>query len=184
MTKRSTPTQPPLLKRASNQVVPAIVALFIGAFAVMAVDRNSPVDVVWGKIVPPEVYAGQPITFHYGSIKYTDYGGNIKRWVVDVNGSIYFLTDTDTVGQKLEYNKEAEVVKSFVVPCGIAVGPAMYHSDAALYAWWNIVQWIFPIHREIKYPFSVIPGAHNGVCAVQGEPGKQGPPGIQGPARP
>ena len=165
-------------RRALCHVVPMFVALCVGALAIMAMDRNSPATVVWGKIIPPEVIAGQPVTFHYGSIRHHDYGGHIKRWIVDIHGQIFNLADTGVFGDKFPINVEAEVVKDFVVPCGIAIGKATYHSDAALYAKWNFMQWLFPVHREIHYPFVVNPGSYDGVCAGHAE--QRGPQGLQG----
>jgi hypothetical protein len=157
------------------------VSLCIGAFAIMAIDRDDPVSVVWGKVIPPEVIAGQPVTFHYGSIRHHDYGGHIKRWVVDVHDQIFNLSDTGVSGDNLPMYIAGEVVKKFDVPCGIAVGTATYHSDAALYAKWNFMQRLFPVHREIHYPFVVKNGSFDGVCAGNGpQQGTQGLQGVQG----
>jgi hypothetical protein len=167
--------------RALCHIIPMCVALCLGALAIMTIDRDGPVSVVWGKIIPPEVIAGQPVTFHYGSIRHHDYGGHIKRWVVDVHDQIFNLSDTGVSGDNLPMYVEGEVVKKFDVPCGIAVGPATYHSDAALYAKWNFMQRLFPVHREIHYSFVVQNGSFDGVCAGHGpQQGTQGLQGVQG----
>ena len=140
------------------------LATCIGALAIMAMDRNSPVTGSWGRVIPPVVFAGQQVTFHYGSIRHHDYGGTIKRWIVDVHGQVFTLSETGVFGNDLPIDKEGEIVKKFNVPCGIATGPANYYSDAALYAKWNFVQRLFPIHREIHYAFTVKPGVLEGTC--------------------
>jgi hypothetical protein len=163
MTLRQYYKKPPW-RRALCHILPMGLALCVGALAIMAIDRDDPVAISWGKIVPPEVVAGQPITFHYGSIRHHDYGGTIKRWIVDVHGQVFNLSETGVSGDKLPMNVEGEVVKDFVVPCGIAVGAAEYHADSALYSKWNFVQRLFPVHREIKYPFIVLNGAFDDAC--------------------
>lgn len=168
-------------RRFTCHIMPALTALAIGALGIMVVDRNPPVNTIWGKVVPPIVRAGQDVTFHFGAIKRVDYGGVFTRWVVDAAGVVYTLTDTPTVSDKLTVGKEIEIVKKFPVPCGISIGPAEYHSRASVYTWWNIVQRFFwPISVEIKYPFIVEPGSYDGKCSF-GQRGEQGIPGPQGP---
>ena len=180
-----------LFRRILCHILPMGVAAVIGAVAIMIVDREDPVSVLWGKVIPPVVTPGQVVTFHYGSIKHDEYGGNITRWIVDGRGLVFHLTDTGVSGDKLERYKEGEVVKEFPVPCGISVGGATYHSEASLYKKWNLVQYMWPIKRHINYPFTVIQSPHNTACGftgdlggggqglqgVQGEPGKTGPAG-------
>lgn len=173
-------------------VIPALVALFIGANAIAVIDRSLPFVQTWGHIVPPTVVAGQEVSFHFELYKIASYGGTIHRWIVDAHGIIFNLKDTPTTGDILPFNKATEVVKKFPIPCGISIGPAVYHSDTETYVWWNLVQrFIWPLHNEVHYPFTVVPGYASGECShgvtedgnkvgpagPQGIPGPQGPPG-------
>lgn len=172
----------PLWCRAMRHLIPMTVAAFIGAGGIMLVDRADPVTVVWGKIIPPIVEPGQIITFHFGLIKHSDYSGHIHRWISDAHGVVLNLTDSNLVGDKLPFEHETEIVKDFPVPCGIGVGPAVYHSETHLWKYVNLAQWIWPVQKEVHYPFIVKQGAHNAACGFNedGAPGKQGVPGIQG----
>jgi hypothetical protein len=178
----------PLWCRASRHIIPMIVALCIGAVAIMIVDRNLSQEVVWGKVVPPTVVAGQPVHFHFGLKKFSEYGGTVKRWVTDINGQVYPLSDSPTVSDKVkEYNVETEITKEFSVPCGIAVGRAAYHSTTSLYAWWNLVQRLYPVEHDIQYDFDVRVGQWKDAqgkeaCGLSTNQGLQGIPGPQGQA--
>lgn len=175
-----------------SHVLPALIALFIGANAIAVLDRSLPFVQTWGRIVPPTVLAGQVVEFHFELYKIAAYGGTVHRWIVDAHGIVSNLKDGPTSSDGLPFNKATEVVKKFPVPCGISVGPAMYHSDTELYVWWNLVQrFIWPLHNEVQYGFTVAPGYASGECAhgvskdgnkvgpagPQGVPGPQGPPG-------
>jgi hypothetical protein len=174
------------LRRAFCHLLPMTFALCIGAFAIMVLDHNLPQEVIWGKIIPPTVLPGQPVTFHFGLKKYTEYGGTIKRWVTDVHEQVFSLSDSPTVSDQVkEYGVEQEITKGFTVPCGMGTGFAMYHSTAYLHSWWNIVQRIFPVSHDFEYPFTVTAGRFDDACSlvgggqqgVQGEPGAPGAPG-------
>jgi hypothetical protein len=155
------------LRRAFCHILPFCFAVCIGALAIMAFDRNSPAQIVWGKIIPPIVVAGQPIEFHFDLIKFSDYGGTLKRWVTDAHGQVYPIVSTPTVSAEIkETGVEQEITKKFAVPCGIAVGEAAYHSTASVYSWWNIVQRFFPVDHNITYPFTVKFGTWAGACAA------------------
>jgi hypothetical protein len=166
-----------------------IVSACIGAFAIMALDRQDPVTVIWGKVVPPIVVAGQSVTFHFGLIKHANYSGHIHRWVVDSHGQVYPLTDSELLGTKFAFEQEKEIVKDFPVPCGIGVGPATYHSETHLWKSANLVQWVWQVQKEIEYPFVVKQGSYVNACGlsqpggqgIQGIPGIPGIPGKQGP---
>lgn len=179
-----------LWRRVGCHLAPAITALILGAFAIMCMDRNLPQEVTWGKVVPPTVVAGQPVKFHFGLKKYTDYGGTLKRWITDSHGQIHPLTDSPTVNDQVKgYGVETEITKDFTVPCGIAVGSANYHSTAYVYAWWNLVQRVYPVSHDIAYEFNVQPGQWKNACGLtggagQGIQGIQGIPGPQGDAAP
>lgn len=179
--------QRPLWRRALGHILPFCVALCIGALAIMTVDRRLPNAIVWGKIIPPAVLAGETIEFHYGEIKHTDYSGHVHRWIVDAKGIVYNLTDVPTIGEHIPtLGIEREVVRAFPVPCGISVGAAMYHSHVDMWAWWNLVQRIFPVTRDVTFPFSVKPGTYGDTCGLgtqgpRGQQGEQGQQGVQGP---
>ena len=162
-------------------ILPAVVALFIGANAIAVMDRTSPFVQTWGKIVPPTVMRGQEVSFHFELYKIVSYGGTIHRWIVDAHGIVFNLKDTPITGGDVPFNKATEVVKKFPIPCGISVGPAMYHSDAETYVWWNLVQrFIWPLHKYVQYPFTVIQGPHNTECGFTGDSTERGPAGPQG----
>jgi hypothetical protein len=183
--------QKPPWRRALCHFIPFAIAAVIGAIAIMAMDREFPLIIVWGKVVPPIVEPGQDVTFHYSAIKDSEYGGNVVRWIVDSKGVVFHLADTPTYGDRLKLNVEGEVVKDFPVPCGIGVGSATYHSETALYKNWNLVQWLFPVKRHLEYPFVVKQGQHNAACGfnvgsgvpgIQGLKGEPGATGATGPA--
>jgi hypothetical protein len=164
-------------------ILPAVVALFLGANAIAVIDRSLPFVQTWGKIIPPKAMAGQEVSFHFELYKIASYGGTIHRWIVDAHGIIFNLKDTPTTGDILPFNKATEVVKKFPIPCGISIGPAVYHSDAETYVWWNLVQrFIWPLHNEVHYPFTVVPGYASGECShgVTEDGNKVGPAGPQG----
>ena len=175
----------PLWCRIVRHLIPMTVALCIGALAIMALDRADPVTVIWGKVIPPVVVAGQPVTFHFGLIKHAEYGGHIHRWIVDAHGQVYALTDSDLMGTGGNYpfEQEKEIVKGFPVPCGIGTGPAVYHSETHLWKYWNLAQRFWPVQKEIHYPFDVKQGSYANACGLSqpGEQGIQGVPGKQGP---
>lgn len=181
------------LRRAVGHTIPFCVAVILGAFAIMVIDRNLPQEVIWGKIIPPVVLPGQPVTFHFGLKKYTEYGGTVKRWVTDVHEQVFPLSDSPTVSDQVKaYGVEKEITKDFIVPCGMGTGAAMYHSTAYLHSWWNIVQRWFPVSHQIDYPFVVQLGRYKDACALiggsdvgqQGIQGIQGVPGVAAPPRP
>lgn len=164
---------------------PALIALCIGALSIMIVDRSLPFTQTWGRIVPPVVMAGQDVTFHFELYRHVAYDGVVQRWIVDANGIVYHLKDTDTASAIAPLNKATEIVKSFPIPCGISVGPAKYHSVALVHTWWNLVQrFIWPVPNEVDYPFTVVPGVYGHACAntrgLTGLTGPAGPQGIQG----
>ena len=178
------------VRRALCHLIPFVVAACVGATAIMVLDRNLPQEVIWGKIVPPTVLPGQPVTFHFGLRKFTEYGGVVTRWVTDANGQIFNLIPTPTVNDQVkDRGAEVEITKAFNVPCGMAVGDAKYHSITYLHSWWNLVQRVFPVQHEVVYPFTVKAGRYDNACSltgggqgIQGEPGEQGKTGPQGRA--
>ena len=165
---------------------PALIALCIGALSIMIVDRSLPFTQTWGKIVPPIVMAGQEVTFHFELYRHTSYGGTVQRWIVDSKGVIFTLKDTGTVNDIAPLDQAKEIIKSFPVPCGIGTGPAMYHSNAQVYTWWNLVQRFFwPVEAHVNYPFTVKPGFYDNACAhINEQAGPTGPTGPAGPAGP
>jgi hypothetical protein len=168
-------------RRAMRQILPAFIAFFIGIVAIMVLDRSMPFVQTWGKIVPPTVEAGQEVSFHFGLYKISSYGGTIHRWIVDAHGVIYSLKDTPTTGDSVPFNKVTEEVKKFPIPCGISIGPAVFHSDAETHVWWNLVQrFIWPLHNYVQYPFTVIQAPHNTECGFTGGSTARGPAGPQG----
>ena len=171
------------LRRALCHFFPFCLATILGALAIMVLDRNLPQEVIWGKIIPPVVLPGQPVQFHFGLKKYTEYGGYLKRWVTDVHGQVFPLTDSPTVSDQVKtYGIEKEITKDFTVPCGMGVGEAAYHSTAYLHSWWNIMQRVYPVTHDVEYPFMVATGRYKEACAltVGGDVGRQGAQGIQG----
>ena len=166
--------------RVFLHVAPATVALVIGALAIMILDRNLPQEIVWGKIIPPSALPGEPVKFHFGLKKYTEYSGTVKRWVTDVHGQVFPLSNSSTVSDQIKsIGVEQEITKDFSVPCGMAAGSAAYHSTAYLHSWWNVAQWIYPVSHDIAYSFIVKNGSYGNVCAVSGGAGS-GEQGIQG----
>lgn len=179
----------PLWRRALCHIFPMTAAALFGVFLIQLTNRSNPVDINWGKIIPPNVVAGQPVTFHFGLTRHADYGGKIQRWIVDARGLVFALTDSLIVGATQPLDKEIEIVKAFPIPCGISVGAASYHSSTQLWADMNVVQrWFWPVKRELQYPFIVTPGSFPNSCALagpqgeQGDKGEQGVKGSQGPA--
>jgi hypothetical protein len=139
-----------------SHVVPASFALFLGVTAIMAIDRASPSTMVWGKVIPPVVDVGQIVTFHYGQIKHSEYGGVVHRSLIDSAGVIFYLSDSPVVNDQIKkLNVEQEIIKEFPIPYGMSPGPAKYYSDAELYKKWNYVQWAFPTKNLYSYSFDV-----------------------------
>lgn len=180
-----------MMRRKLCNVCAALFSLMlVFPFVFMTLDREIPIKLSYGKMVPNEIESGSVVSVTWSVIKVRTFGdgvldcqGTFVRRITDAGG---FVTDTKpqpTISYKLIGDKnEGEINKDFVMPV-LLPGPAIYQITTTY--WCNPIQKYFlPIvNKEEQVHFIVKePIIKAGPPGPKGDPGKQGKQGDPGPA--
>lgn len=138
-------------RRGFFHVAAAITAAFMAWFYMLPLlDRTPPFEVISHTISPTSVAPGETVTITYEVHRVRECNGRVDRIFVDATGLKHVADPVPSAYRNNSQRTGAETVRfarSFVIPAGMAFGPAVY---APLTTYWcNWLQQVFPVEVEI-----------------------------------
>jgi hypothetical protein len=132
---------------------PWFLAMALGACAIMLFYPSEHVRVYSERIEPNPAYPGQRAELVYQADNTQSCDGVVHKWIVDSLGTVHEIATEPAAF----HSTEASVswyYKSFNVPLGVALGPALYKSHVVRYC--NVVQeFIWPTTSDYVVPFII-----------------------------
>jgi hypothetical protein len=169
-------------RKLCNACAALFSLLLVFPIVFMALDREMPIKLSYGKLVPNEIESGSVVSATWSVIKVRTFGhglldcqGTFVRRITDSGG---FVTDTKpqpAISYKLIGDKnEGEINKEFVMPV-LLPGPAIYQITTTY--WCNPIQKYFlPIVNKEEAVHFIVKES----TIATGKTGPQGPKGDTG----
>jgi len=123
---------------------PAIAAIAVATFVIIAFDPRPPVEIESVKINPETVRAGENATAEIRVKVLRDCGGHLTRTLVsEAEGHPTQLYDVVKSTLPADHGKIQTIERPFHVPSGFSRGPAVFRSKIAFHCnplneWWPI----------------------------------------------
>jgi hypothetical protein len=148
-------------RRRHNIAAAFVAVIFMAPLFWMLLDREPPYVEHIGKVIPPEVQAGDQITVEWQMKINRVCPGYIAREVVDSQNVLWNYDVQPSVRREQQFDvsgipRLTKLRRSFVIPEQAAPGPARYRSLACYVC--NPIQQLWPIcTRTPDVEFSILP---------------------------